>query len=80
MIDTQDEQLHHITNNVSLYINDANNIINNIKNIDFIYMDPPYDTNRDFTLDSKNDTAFAISFTVASLFKAILSLISSVTG
>ena len=55
---------HKISNNVSLYINDANNIIDNINNIDFIYMDPPYDTNRDFTLDSKNDkTGFSDKWT-----------------
>jgi len=48
-------QEHKITNNVTLYIDDANNISSKLKNIDFIYMDPPYDTNRDFTLDSKSD-------------------------
>jgi DNA modification methylase len=45
---------HNINNNISLYIDDANNITDNLKNIDFIYMDPPYDTNRNFTLDSKS--------------------------
>ena len=49
------QKVHKINNNVSLYINDANNLNNKLKNIDFIYMDPPYDTNRNFTLNSKND-------------------------
>lgn len=49
------EYIHMITKNVSLYINDANAILHTLKNIDFIYMDPPYDTNRTFTLDSKSD-------------------------
>lgn len=49
------QEEHKITNNVSLYINDANDIVDKVKNIDFIYMDPPYDTNRNFTLDSKSD-------------------------
>ena len=49
-------QQHYINDNVSLYINDANNITDNLSNIDFIYMDPPYDTNRNFTLDSKSDS------------------------
>ena len=30
------EQVHTITKNVSLYINDANNISDKLKNIDFI--------------------------------------------
>ena len=46
---------HVITNNVDLYIDDANIVSEHLKNIDFIYMDPPYDTNRNFTLDSKSD-------------------------
>lgn len=50
------ENLHTITDNVSLYIDDANNIAGTLNNIDFIYMDPPYDTNRNFTLDSKSGT------------------------
>ena len=56
------QELHEIptfqvpSENVKLYIDDANNICDNLKNIDLIYMDPPYDTNRNFTLDSKNDT------------------------
>ena len=49
------QKLHKISNNVSLYINDANDIADKLSNIDFIYMDPPYDTNRNFTLDSKSD-------------------------
>ena len=49
------QKLHKISNNVSLYINNANDIVNKLKNIDFIYMDPPYDTNRNFTLNSKSD-------------------------
>ena len=58
------EKLHTITKNVSLYINDANNISVKLKNIDFIYMDPPYDTNRNFTLDSKSDkTGFSDKWT-----------------
>jgi len=51
----EEPKKHMITKNVDLYIDDANNIIKFLKNIDFIYMDPPYDTNRDFTLDSKSD-------------------------
>ena len=46
---------HKINDNVSLYINDANVITDKFKNIDFIYMDPPYDTNRNFTLNSKSN-------------------------
>lgn len=46
---------HIISKNVELYINDANIVNDKIKNIDFIYMDPPYDTNRNFRLDSKSD-------------------------
>jgi adenine-specific DNA-methyltransferase len=58
------EQVHTITKNVSLYINDANNISDKLTNIDFIYMDPPYDTNRNFTLDSKSDkTGFSDKWT-----------------
>jgi DNA modification methylase len=53
-MDTQ-QKLNKISNNVSLYINDANDIADKLNNIDFIYMDPPYDTNRDFTLNSKSD-------------------------
>ena len=49
------QKLHKISNNVSLYINDANDIADKLNNIDFIYMDPPYDTNRNFTLNSKSD-------------------------
>lgn len=56
------QELHEIptfqvpSENVKLYIDDANNICDTLKNIDLIYMDPPYDTNRNFTLDSKSDT------------------------
>jgi DNA modification methylase len=58
------EVLYNITNNVSLYISDANNITYKLNNIDFIYMDPPYDTNRNFTLDSKSDkTGFCDKWT-----------------
>jgi len=49
------QKLNKISNNVSLYINDANDIADKLNNIDFIYMDPPYDTNRNFTLNSKSD-------------------------
>lgn len=53
----QNESLdsYKITDNVSLYINDANDIINKLTNIDFIYMDPPYETNRNYTLDSMSN-------------------------
>jgi len=45
-----------VTSKVSLYISDANIIANNITGeVDLIYMDPPYETNRDFTLDSKSN-------------------------
>ena len=49
-----------INDNITLYINDANNVTDSLKQtIDFIYMDPPYDTNRNFTLNSKsNKTGF----------------------
>ena len=58
------EESHNITDNVSLYINDANNVSDKLKNIDLIYMDPPYDTNRNFTLDSKSDkTGFSDKWT-----------------
>lgn len=46
---------HKINENTTIYINDANDVCKKLNNIDFIYMDPPYDTNRDFTLDSKSD-------------------------
>lgn len=47
---------HEISENVSLYIGDSSDLSEKFtKKIDFIYMDPPYDTNRNFTLDSKND-------------------------
>jgi len=51
---------HKITDNVNLLVGNANIIVKEMKGkIDFIYMDPPYDTNRNFTLDSKsNDTGF----------------------
>ncbi len=50
----------NINDNVTLIIDDANNASSNINNIDFIYMDPPYDTNRNFMLDSKkNDVGFS---------------------
>jgi adenine-specific DNA-methyltransferase len=56
----EEENKHIISKNVELYIDDANNISSKLKNIDFIYMDPPYDTNRNFTLDSKsNKTGFS---------------------
>ena len=48
-------EVYNINDNVSLYIDDANNITDEINNIDLIYMDPPYDTNRNFTLDSKHN-------------------------
>ena len=44
---------YQITDNIQLFINDANNIVPKFsKQIDLIYMDPPYDTNRNFTLTS----------------------------
>ena len=47
-----------INDNVTLYIDDATRVGSgataDLKNIDFIYMDPPYDTNRKFTLNSKS--------------------------
>lgn len=48
-------QSHEISDKVSLYIHDANVVASQLtEKIDFIYMDPPYDTNRNFTLDSKS--------------------------
>jgi len=47
-------EAHKISKNVTLYIDDANNISDKFKDIDFIYMDPPYDTKRNFTLDSES--------------------------
>ena len=46
---------HDITENTVFYNNDANIVCSSLKDVDFIYMDPPYDTNRTFTLDSKSD-------------------------
>lgn len=46
---------YDITNNVKLYIGDSNKVSTTITGVDLIYMDPPYDTNRNFTLDSKSD-------------------------
>ena len=44
----------NITNNISLYIGESVKMTNLIKDdIDLIYMDPPYNTNRNFTLTSK---------------------------
>lgn len=50
-----------ISDNVNLYINDANLVIPTLSTkVDLIYMDPPYDTNRNFTLDSKTkNTGFS---------------------
>jgi len=48
-------QSHEISDKTSLYIHDANIVaIQLTEKIDFIYLDPPYDTNRNFTLDSKS--------------------------
>ena len=57
----EDEKKYKITDNVDLYIGDSINISTKFKNmVDLIYMDPPYDTNRNFTLDSKsNKTGFS---------------------
>ncbi len=52
---TKRQEVHKINDNISLYINDANVIADKLDNIDFIYMDPPYETNRNFTLNSKSD-------------------------
>lgn len=42
-----------INDYINLYINDANSILPELKNkYDLIYLDPPYDTNRNFTLNS----------------------------
>jgi adenine-specific DNA-methyltransferase len=46
---------HMINENVSLYIDDANKICKTLKDIDFVYMDAPFDTNRTFSLNSKNN-------------------------
>jgi adenine-specific DNA-methyltransferase len=52
-----DEEKYKITDNVDLYIGDSIDISKKYENmIDLIYMDPPYDTNRNFTLDSKSNT------------------------
>ena len=49
------EHYHQINNTTSLYIDDAHNMLDDLTNtVDFIYMDPPYDTKRDFSLDSKS--------------------------
>ena len=49
---------YKINDNVKLFIGDTNHIIKNnldsIQNIDLIYMDPPYHTNRKFTLTCDN--------------------------
>lgn len=73
-----EQKNHHIiTDNVTLYIDDANNVSNKLKNIDFIYMDPPYDTNRNFSLDSKSDkTGFSDKWTSNS-YELWLSLLIS---
>lgn len=69
---------HKINDNVSLYINDANDIIHDLKNIDFIYMDPPYDTNRNFTLDSKSDkTGFSDKWSINSYELWLSTLVSN---
>jgi DNA modification methylase len=45
-----------ISDNVKLYIGDSLTLSENFNNkFDLIYMDPPYDTNRNFTLNSKDD-------------------------
>ena len=54
-IESNDNKIQ-ITDFVSLYIGNSENLCQKFTNkIDFVYMDPPYDTNRNFTLDSKND-------------------------
>lgn len=72
------QESHNITDNVLLYINDANIVSDKLKNIDFIYMDPPYDTNRNFTLDSKSDkTGFSDKWTSNSYELWLSTLISN---
>lgn len=57
---TREEQLVNVVNileNVKLYIGDSVAILPTLSiKVDFIYMDPPYDTNRTFTMDSKSDS------------------------
>ena len=46
-----------IDNNVNLEISDCNTIYSQSPNkFDLIYLDPPYETNRDFTIDSKDNS------------------------
>ena len=72
------KNINKITKNVKLYIDDANNTSDKLKNIDFIYMDPPYDTNRNFTLDSKSDkTGFSDKWTSNSYELWLSTLISN---
>ena len=67
-----------LSENVGLYIGDANTISSSLKNIDFIYMDPPYDTNRNFTLDSKSDkTGFTDKWTANSYELWLSKLVSN---
>lgn len=78
MDNSTSHKLHKINDNVSLYISDANNVTDEIKDIDFIYMDPPYDTNRNFTLDSKSDkTGFSDKWTANSYELWLSKLVSN---
>jgi len=47
---------YEINDNTTLYLGDANVVASQLQGekADLIYMDPPYDTNRNFTLDSSN--------------------------
>ncbi len=51
-----EENKYEISDKTTLYIGDSNKVLPKISTeIDFVYMDPPYDTNRNFTLDSKSE-------------------------
>lgn len=55
-VGNNDNSFNQISENVSLHIGDSITILPTLSTIDFIYMDPPYDTNRTFTMDSKSDS------------------------
>ena len=55
-----DNMDNKITDNIEMVIGDSNDVLKKYNNtFDLVYIDPPYETNRDFSISNKDNTGFS---------------------
>ena len=78
-IDIMDNMDHKITDNIEMVIGDSNDVLKKYNNtFDLVYIDPPYETNRDFSISNKDNTGFSDKWSGSSYEKWLEEIINNI--